>query len=105
MNFKGFDIEITGIKDYPSGCKEIHFSVDGKTHNNDSFNTPFEFIYDARVPEDSWFSRLPNIFRNGEGVKFKDLEAEFNNFVKHYLIKSSLTPKTQETFNNLIDEL
>jgi hypothetical protein len=35
----------------------------------------------------------------------KDLEADFNKFVKYYLIKSSLTPKTQQTFNDLIDEL
>jgi len=103
-NFHGFNVQITRVKDYPSGKKEIQFAVDGKTHNNDTHNTPFEFIYDPKVSEKSWFSRLPDVFRK-KWIKLKDIESHFNNFVKDYLIKSSLTPKTQQTFKELIDEL
>jgi hypothetical protein len=106
MNFYGFDVNIIDITPGRKGSKDIHFSVDGYPTEHPYY----EYIYDEVKPEDSWFSDNPDEFgdyadNSDDPDIFSKMTADFNKLVRDYIYKRPLTPKTLQTFNDLIDEL
>jgi hypothetical protein len=101
MNFHGFDVTITSVKPSP---RDNVFDVEFLLGNDPN---EYEFIYWPNEPEESWFSDFPDDFSSIQCPKgyLNCVEKDFNKLVKNYLLKKTLTPKTQQTFNDLIDEL
>jgi hypothetical protein len=106
MKFHGFDVNIIEVENGLKDSKIIHFAVDGYPTEHPYY----EFVYYPNKPEDSWFSDNPEEFgdyidASDDPNIFKKFGDDFIKLVRNYLLKKTLTPKTLETFNDLIDEL
>lgn len=106
MNFHGFDVKITRLESTLGQVRKLaYFTVDGELMSEEG--NPFEYVYNPNDINDSFLVEFPNDFLN---VPCPDntmncVDKDFYKLVKHFDLKSSLTPKTHQTFNELIDEL
>ena len=106
MNFHGFDINITSIDSTLGQVRKIaYFTVNGESKSEEGY--PYEYVYNPGDISDSFLVEFPNDFFNIDcpDNTMNCADREFYKLVKHFDLKQSLTPKTHQTFKELIDEL
>jgi hypothetical protein len=105
-NFHGFDVKITGIESTLGQVRKLaYFTVDGESKSDEGH--PFEYVYNPDNVNDSFLVEFPNDFLNipCPDKTMNCVDRQFYKLVKYYELINSLTPKTQQTFKELIDEL